>query len=416
MNNTGPCQKSLNAVNIISLMTCLPSASYEERRLVLKVAKHKNMLCRLFKLIFSKRIIKLEIEPKIVERISNADARFVSFLKINEDFSDDRILFSEAYVKLTKLLSKLHAREAVFYKKLLAGDFFSLDLKTAEEFVCEDIVERKAVFCKAHRLEQGWKIEYPIAGQPVIEGAQIRFVVEGPKPEHVRIFTREQVEITGAFPKIAKGLAYYASKQKRKFFVDAIAAAPDFELINTNRLFYGEKYGEMILYLYDVVLLRKEEELFKRLKRLDAVGALFKKQKYKTFVMPTKMIADEKEAIAYGKRYSKAGAGSGKGIILKDLDSFYEYGRTESWVKVRDIFANECVVVRDVVLDATVTKVTSLIGETNNGKRITFFYRTSNPWILNRPNLIGSVVEIKWLEDGTPIFNRYVSLRGYIDI
>lgn len=325
--NTG----SERAGRIISFLQRNKFLTAKEKGFLLKNIPSKTLVKRLLSLAFAGEIFRCDLDDFVEEKtfqLKNADKRLVLFIRMNEEFFSGKIKASVVQKALKKLFRKIHIREYAFYKDLVSGGTCYLDYNTYRKALAKkDKIE--AVRFMAPRdanTEYAWGGKQYIV-QPNYQGTQMKLILEDGKMP--RLIGRDQLHYEDRFKKTLRLVNYWfedSGLSKARF--DCILAPKDMK----DRPRYDWKGKDHVLWIYDYEA--KGTPLKKRLKKVADLCNFMKGEKNKKVKMiPSEMVTGTMIP-KMARHYSMAHYPYvfRNGIIVKNWDSGYSYGRSADWL------------------------------------------------------------------------------------
>jgi DNA ligase-1 len=223
----------------------------------------------------------------------------------------------------------------------------------------------------------------------------------------VRLFSRSGKEMTGQFPDIENEMAelpvdniVFHGERMPLGFLD-MTNEQQFKLVGESTK-KGEKHGVCIA-VYDYIPLKQWKAQVCKMKYRDRYATYMKLLENGKYLFPLPnlyMGTDEKEI---DKWFRWAKAGQKEGIIIKDLDAYYEWDRTVSSCKIKSVFDADLPIIG---FEEGRNKYTGMLGalildyngtEVRVGSGLTDELRTEI-WN-NQDEYLGKIVEINYMEE-----------------
>lgn len=305
--------------------------SAKEKGFLLKNIPSKNLVKRLLGLAFRGEIFRCDLDDFVEEKtftLKGADKRLALFVRMNEAFFSGEINGKVVLRAMKKLFRKVHIREYAFYKDLVSGGTCYLDFHTYRKALAkkEKIEAIRFMSPRDASTEYAWGGKQYIV-QPNYQGTQMKLILkEGEKP---KLIGRDQLHYEDRYKKTLRLVQKWFEEtglSRAKF--DCILCAKD----KKDRPRYDWKGKDCILWVYDYE--DKNTPLKKRLKKVASLCNYMKGEKNKRVqMMPTEMVTGAmipKMARHYSMAHNLYVYRNG--IIVKNWDSGYSYGRSSDWL------------------------------------------------------------------------------------
>lgn len=324
-------QDSDRAGRIIAYLQRNKFLSSKEKSILMKNIPNKGLVKRLFGLIFRREIFRYDLslitEEKTFE-LKNSDQRLSLFVRLNEAFFAGEIDGDEIRKAFKKLFRKIHVREFAFYQDILTGGTCYLDYKTYKKIFAKKEKDNYIRFmrpCDAN-IDYAWGGKQYIV-QPNYQGIQMRLIFEeGEKP---KLIGRDQWNYEGRYKKTLKlAQTWFEDSGLEKAEFDCILCRKD-KQDRPDARWIGKDH---VLHVYDYV--DKNLPLKKRLKKVSSLTNYMRTHKnFRIQMMPTEMVTGSmvpKIAKHYCMPHNPFVYRNG--IIVKNWDSGYTFGRSADWL------------------------------------------------------------------------------------
>lgn len=305
--------------------------SSKEKAVLLKSIPNKNLIKRLLGLAFNGQIFRCNLEDFTEEKtyeLKNADQRLVLFIRMNEAFFSDEIDGFTVQKSLKKLFRKVHVREFEFYNDLLSGGTSFIDYRTFKKVLARKDKDSYIRFmrpCDAS-TDYAWGGKQYIV-QPNYQGTQMKLILE--KGKSPLLVGRDQLNYEHKYKATMKKVSSWFEEQSlTKANFDCILCRKD----KLDRPRGDWKPKDHILWVYDYV--DKNLPLKKRLKKVESLCSYLKELGTKKIQrIPTEVVTGtllSKIAKQYGMAHLPYV--NRNGVIVKNWDSGYTYGRSADWL------------------------------------------------------------------------------------